>query len=77
LVAQSGKRVWILSPAPTCPRAKPSRGQTATIGSPPVWSRSRTRARRWAFAQTLAWDFEGDRVLPRHVEAARWLLPAT
>lgn len=32
------------------------------------------RARRWAFAQTLAWAFDGDRVLPRHVETARWLI---
>ncbi|MDP8958831.1 MAG: aminoglycoside phosphotransferase family protein [Actinomycetota bacterium] len=34
----------------------------------------RQRACRWAFSQTLAWAFEGDRVLPRHVETARWLL---
>jgi streptomycin 6-kinase len=34
----------------------------------------RERARGWAFAQTLAWCFEGDEVLPRHVETARWLL---
>jgi streptomycin 6-kinase len=32
------------------------------------------RARGWTIAQTLAWSFEGDRVLPRHVEIARWLL---
>ena len=32
------------------------------------------RARGWAFAQTLAWAFEGTQVLPRHVETARWLL---
>ena len=33
----------------------------------------RERARGWAIAQTLAWAFENDRVLPRHVETARWL----
>jgi streptomycin 6-kinase len=37
-------------------------------------SLDRDRARRWALAQTLAWAFEGDEVLPRHVETARWLL---
>lgn len=36
----------------------------------------RERARMWSFAQTLAWAFEGTQVLPRHVEAARWLLAA-
>jgi streptomycin 6-kinase len=34
----------------------------------------RERARGWAFGQTLAWAFEGDRALPRHVETAGWLL---
>jgi len=33
----------------------------------------RERARFWAMAQTLAWAFEGDRVLDGHVETARWL----
>lgn len=33
----------------------------------------RERARGWAFAQTLAWAFDGDTVSPRHVEIARWL----
>lgn len=33
----------------------------------------RERARGWTIAQTLAWAFEGDRVLPAHVETARWL----
>lgn len=33
----------------------------------------RERARLWALAQTLAWSFEGDRVLERHVDTARWL----
>lgn len=33
----------------------------------------RERARLWAFAQTLAWAFEGDRALQPHVETARWL----
>jgi streptomycin 6-kinase len=36
----------------------------------------RERARGWALGQTLAWAWENDRVLPRHVETARWLLPA-
>lgn len=36
----------------------------------------RERARLWALAQTLAWSFEGDRVLERHVETARWLSKA-
>jgi len=34
----------------------------------------RERARGWAFGQTLAWAFEGDHALPRHVETAGWLL---
>ena len=34
---------------------------------------NRERARLWALAQTLAWSFEGDRVLERHVDTARWL----
>jgi streptomycin 6-kinase len=34
----------------------------------------RERARGWAFGQTLAWAFEEDRALPRHVETAAWLL---
>jgi streptomycin 6-kinase len=33
----------------------------------------RERARLWALAQTLAWSFESERALDRHVEAARWL----
>jgi streptomycin 6-kinase len=36
----------------------------------------RERARGWALGQTLAWAWEGDEVLPRHVETARWLLAA-
>ena len=36
----------------------------------------RDRTRDWAFAQTIAWAFEGDTVLDRHVETARWLLEA-
>ena len=36
----------------------------------------RERARLWSFAQTLAWAFEDNRVLPRHVETARWLWQA-
>jgi streptomycin 6-kinase len=31
------------------------------------------RARGWTLAQTLAWAFEGDRVLPHLLECARWL----
>jgi streptomycin 6-kinase len=34
---------------------------------------NRERARLWAFAQTLAWSFEGDRTLEGHVATARWL----
>ena len=34
----------------------------------------RDHARGWTVAQTLAWAFEGNRVLPRHLETARWLL---
>lgn len=33
----------------------------------------RERARLWALGQTLAWAFEGDRPLPRHIETAGWL----
>jgi streptomycin 6-kinase len=33
----------------------------------------RERARLWALSQTLAWAFEGNRVLERHVDTARWL----
>jgi len=32
------------------------------------------RARMWAFGQAIAWGFERSRVLPRHIETARWLL---
>jgi streptomycin 6-kinase len=35
---------------------------------------NRERARLWALAQTLAWAFEADHALERHVETARWLL---
>lgn len=31
------------------------------------------RARRWTLAQTLAWGFDGERVLTRHIDVARWL----
>jgi streptomycin 6-kinase len=34
----------------------------------------RERARGWALGQTLAWAFDGDRVIPEQVECARWLL---
>jgi streptomycin 6-kinase len=33
----------------------------------------RDRARRWACAQTLAWAFDGNDVLPGMVQCARWL----
>jgi streptomycin 6-kinase len=36
----------------------------------------RERARRWALAQTLAWAFDGDRAIERHVDTARWLWQA-
>jgi streptomycin 6-kinase len=34
----------------------------------------RVRARDWTLAQTLAWAFEDDEVLPLHVETASWLM---
>lgn len=34
---------------------------------------NRERTRLWSFAQTLAWSFEGDKAVERHVETARWL----
>jgi streptomycin 6-kinase len=40
---------------------------TSTLGL------DRERARLWALAQTLAWAFEGDRAIERHVDTARWL----
>ncbi|HUI41346.1 MAG TPA: aminoglycoside phosphotransferase family protein [Terriglobia bacterium] len=36
----------------------------------------RERARLWTLAQTLAWGFQADRVLARHVDIARWLWQA-
>ena len=33
----------------------------------------RERARSWTIAQTLAWSFDGTRVLLGHVDVARWL----
>jgi streptomycin 6-kinase len=36
----------------------------------------RERARLWSLAQTLAWGFEGNRAMRRHVETARWLWQA-
>ena len=36
----------------------------------------RVRVRGWALAQTLAWSYDGDRVLADHVRRARWLLQA-
>jgi streptomycin 6-kinase len=35
------------------------------------------RARRWTIAQTLAWAFDGDDVLPGLIECARWLHEGT
>lgn len=34
----------------------------------------RERARGWAVAQTVAWAWHEDRLLPRHAETATWLL---
>jgi streptomycin 6-kinase len=31
------------------------------------------RARGWALAQTLAWSFRGNEVIPGHLDVARWL----
>jgi streptomycin 6-kinase len=36
----------------------------------------RERARLWALAQTLAWAFEGDMLIPRHLDVCRWLIAA-
>jgi streptomycin 6-kinase len=36
----------------------------------------RERARGWALAQTIAWAFDDDRVLSKHVEVAQWLWEA-
>jgi streptomycin 6-kinase len=33
----------------------------------------RERARLWTLAQTVAWSFDADRVIPRQVEIAHWL----
>jgi streptomycin 6-kinase len=33
----------------------------------------RDRARGWWLAQTVAWSFEGDRVLDSHLDVATWL----
>lgn len=35
------------------------------------------RARWWTVTQTLAWAFDGPRVLERHVDVVRWLLADT
>jgi streptomycin 6-kinase len=37
----------------------------------------RDRARGWTIAQTLAWAFDGDSVLPGHLDVVRWLLDET
>ena len=34
----------------------------------------RDRARLWAAGQAVAWGFENGKVLPGHIETARWLL---
>jgi streptomycin 6-kinase len=34
----------------------------------------RERTRGWAFAHTMAWAFQGDHVLPAHLQTARWLV---
>ncbi len=36
----------------------------------------RERARGWALGQTLAWAFDGEEPLGKHVETARWLFEA-
>jgi len=36
----------------------------------------RERARLWAFGHSIAWGFEGKKVLPSHLEMARWLIGA-
>lgn len=36
----------------------------------------RERARGWALAQTVAWAWDNDKVMPRHIETARWLSAA-
>jgi streptomycin 6-kinase len=36
----------------------------------------RERARLWALAQTLAWAFDSDRAIERHLATARWLWQA-
>lgn len=36
----------------------------------------RDRAKAWAFAQTVAWGFDGGKVMPNVIETARWLLDA-
>ncbi|MEX2323288.1 MAG: aminoglycoside phosphotransferase family protein [Acidimicrobiia bacterium] len=33
-----------------------------------------TRAAAWTIGQTIAWAFDGDRVLENHVDTARWLI---
>jgi streptomycin 6-kinase len=37
---------------------------------------NRERARGWALSQTLAWAWEDDQPIPRHIETARWLMEA-
>ena len=34
----------------------------------------RERARGWAFAQTVAWAFDENKAIVRHVDTARWLI---
>jgi streptomycin 6-kinase len=36
----------------------------------------RERARGWAIGQTIAWTFEAEHPIPRHIETARWLVEA-
>ncbi len=36
----------------------------------------RDRTRRWAMAQSIAWAFDGSRVLRGHLEVANWLMDA-
>ena len=37
----------------------------------------RERARGWAFAQALAWAFQGTKVIAGHIETAQWLRATT
>jgi streptomycin 6-kinase len=71
-----GERAFGLAPIVRSPELGPGRAQvlrrldrlSVELGV------DRERARGWALGQTVAWAFENDRVLPGHLETARWLL---